>query len=158
MSFHDIVILRLRDSPRIVAVILDETASVGETVYKSITTAADKTAHAETQRSEVGNAAQQGTSSTVHPRHDTFEPNSRHLDEDQDIPHDGKPEFIDKSFEDVDLTNESTPSDKRYSDLCGQIARISISHDGEYATAVCLVAEEPIQGDVGGEAAARQLY
>ena len=37
----------------------------------------------------------------------------------------------------------------------GQIAKISISHDGDYATAVCLAAEEPMQGDVGGEAGAR---
>ncbi|KAK3704786.1 hypothetical protein LTR37_013617 [Vermiconidia calcicola] len=40
-------------------------------------------------------------------------------------------------------------------ELSGQIAKISISHDGDYATAVCLVAEEPMPGDVGGEAAAR---
>ncbi|KAI6854364.1 hypothetical protein KC338_g7700 [Hortaea werneckii] len=42
-------------------------------------------------------------------------------------------------------------------DLSGQIAKISISHDGEYATAVCLAAEEPMDGDVGGEAAAREM-
>lgn len=29
-------------------------------------------------------------------------------------------------------------------DLTGQIARISISHDGDYATAVCLAAEGPV--------------
>ncbi|KAI7554283.1 hypothetical protein KC331_g650 [Hortaea werneckii] len=39
----------------------------------------------------------------------------------------------------------------------GQIAKISISHDGEYATAVCLAAEEPMDGDAGGEAAAQEL-
>ncbi|KAI7377315.1 hypothetical protein KC336_g19592, partial [Hortaea werneckii] len=42
-------------------------------------------------------------------------------------------------------------------DLSGQFAKISISHDGEYATAVCLAAEEPMDGDVGGEAAAREI-
>jgi len=41
-------------------------------------------------------------------------------------------------------------------DLPGQIAKVSISHDGDYATAVCLAAEEPMPGDVGGEAAARE--
>ncbi|KAK5160253.1 hypothetical protein LTR04_004689 [Oleoguttula sp. CCFEE 6159] len=41
--------------------------------------------------------------------------------------------------------------------LEGQIAKISISHDGEYATAVCLAVEEPALDDVGGEAAARDL-
>ena len=39
----------------------------------------------------------------------------------------------------------------------GQIVKVSISHDGEYATAVCLAAEEPGEGDVGGEAAARGM-
>jgi len=43
------------------------------------------------------------------------------------------------------------------SELHGQIARVSISHDGDYATAVCLAAEEAMPGDVGGEAAARGL-
>lgn len=40
--------------------------------------------------------------------------------------------------------------------MSGQIAKISISHDGDYATAVCLAAEEPMEGDVGGEAGARE--
>lgn len=42
-----------------------------------------------------------------------------------------------------------------YGELEGQIVKISISHDGDYATAVCLAPEEPMIGDVGGEAAAR---
>lgn len=45
-----------------------------------------------------------------------------------------------------------------HEELTGQVARISISHDGDYATAVCLAAEEPVPGDVGGEAAARELF
>lgn len=40
----------------------------------------------------------------------------------------------------------------------GQIVKISISHDGEYATAVCMAAVEPSPGDVGGEAAAREPF
>lgn len=40
-------------------------------------------------------------------------------------------------------------------DSAAQVAKISISHDADYATAVCLAAEDPIPGDVGGEAAAR---
>lgn len=39
----------------------------------------------------------------------------------------------------------------------GQVVKVSISHDGEYATAVCLAAVEPGVGDVGGEAAAREV-
>lgn len=37
----------------------------------------------------------------------------------------------------LDSDHETPP------ELDGQIARISISHDGEYATAVCLAAEDP---------------
>ncbi|KAM0715054.1 hypothetical protein Q7P37_009519 [Cladosporium fusiforme] len=40
----------------------------------------------------------------------------------------------------------------------GQVVKISISHDGDYATAVCLAAVEPLAGDVGGEAAAREMF
>ncbi|TKA82916.1 hypothetical protein B0A55_01303 [Friedmanniomyces simplex] len=36
----------------------------------------------------------------------------------------------------------------------GQVAKVNISHDGEYVTAVCLAADQPREGDVGGEAAA----
>ena len=38
----------------------------------------------------------------------------------------------------------------------GQIAKLSISHDGEYAVAMCIAGEEPMAGDVGGEALARE--
>ena len=47
--------------------------------------------------------------------------------------------------------------DDVFRNLSGQIAQISISHDGAYATAVCLAAQEPLDGDVGGELAARNL-
>ncbi|KAK5117919.1 hypothetical protein LTR85_008693 [Meristemomyces frigidus] len=49
-----------------------------------------------------------------------------------------------------------TPAELQNDGLPGQTAQISISHDGEYATAVCLAAEEPSAGDVGGEASARE--
>lgn len=39
----------------------------------------------------------------------------------------------------------------------GQEVQISISHESDYATAVCLAPEMPTPGDVGGEAAARGL-
>jgi len=39
----------------------------------------------------------------------------------------------------------------------GQIARVSISHDGEYACAVVLAVEDSGGSDVGGEAAAREF-
>lgn len=44
------------------------------------------------------------------------------------------------------------------SDPPGQIAIISISHDKDYATAVCIATEEPVSGDVGGEATARLYF
>lgn len=40
-------------------------------------------------------------------------------------------------------------------DPSGLIVDVSISHDGEYATAVCIAPEQPLEGDVGGELAAR---
>lgn len=43
-----------------------------------------------------------------------------------------------------------------HEDIEGQIARLSISHDGDYAMAVAMAVSEPAAGDVGGEAAARQ--
>lgn len=45
--------------------------------------------------------------------------------------------------------------DDDYGDVSGHIAQITISHDGQYATAVCLAVQEPMEGDVGGETAAR---
>lgn len=63
---------------------------------------------------------------------------------------------------DGEQTRDSRPraylamQDVDFDELHGQIARLSISHDSEYATAVCLAAIEPMQGDVGGEAAARE--
>lgn len=50
---------------------------------------------------------------------------------------------------------ESQEQQKDPDDSAAQVAKISISHDADYATAVCLAAEDPIPGDVGGEAAAR---
>jgi holo-[acyl-carrier protein] synthase len=40
-------------------------------------------------------------------------------------------------------------------DPAGQVAVISISHENEYATAVCIAPFGPMPGDVGGEAEAR---
>lgn len=50
---------------------------------------------------------------------------------------------------------ESQEQQENPDDSAAQVAKISISHDADYATAVCLAAEDPIPGDVGGEAAAR---
>ncbi|KJX94207.1 4 -phosphopantetheinyl transferase superfamily protein [Zymoseptoria brevis] len=67
---------------------------------------------------------------------------------------------LDRSVDDTqDLddvnTHEVDTAKLAEDDRPGQVARISISHDGEYATAVCMAAESPLPGDVGGEAAAR---
>lgn len=50
---------------------------------------------------------------------------------------------------------DELPSRLIFDELVGQVAKVSISHDGDYATAVCLAVNEPVSGDVGGEAAAR---
>ena len=61
-----------------------------------------------------------------------------------------------ESLQDEGMALGHTPADQQYDDLSGQIAQISISHDGEYATAVCLAAQEPMDGDEGAEAVARE--
>jgi holo-[acyl-carrier protein] synthase len=48
------------------------------------------------------------------------------------------------------------PSPLQDDNIPGQIVEISISHDGDYATAMCIAPLEPREGDVGGEAAARE--
>lgn len=40
-------------------------------------------------------------------------------------------------------------------DTDGQVVKLSISHDGDYAVATAIAAIEPVEGDVGGEASAR---
>ncbi|GIZ43833.1 hypothetical protein CKM354_000704600 [Cercospora kikuchii] len=51
-----------------------------------------------------------------------------------------------------------TYQDQDDDEVPGQVAIISISHDGDFATAVCVAPQENLPGDVGGEAAARLLY
>ena len=48
------------------------------------------------------------------------------------------------------------PPMKDFDELDGQIVRLSISHDGDYAYAVCMAPTMPEPGDVGGDAAARE--
>lgn len=52
-------------------------------------------------------------------------------------------------------SNSHATINQQHEELSGHLVQISISHDGEYATAVCLAVQEPSEGDVGGEAAAR---
>ncbi|KAM3419773.1 hypothetical protein BST61_g3106 [Cercospora zeina] len=67
---------------------------------------------------------------------------------------------------DLDLDNTldqtSTPASeaqqKEEDETSGQIALISLSHDRDYATAVCVAPEESLLRDVGGEAAARMYF
>ena len=62
-------------------------------------------------------------------------------------PHERQPESIGDEYSSGDDLEE----------LSGQIAQISISHDSDYATAVCLASQGAMDGDVGGELAARNL-
>lgn len=56
-----------------------------------------------------------------------------------------------KDVDEQDKTHEAAGIEEE--DIPGQIAKISISHDGEYTVAVCLAATEHRLGDVGGAAA-----
>lgn len=68
-------------------------------------------------------------------------------------------EALDKvqSLELLDASERLSITTQSYGQLSGQIAKLSITHDGDYAAAVCIAAEDPVEGDVGGEAAAREL-
>lgn len=46
------------------------------------------------------------------------------------------------------------PGEEQFSNLSGQIVHVNISHEKDYAVAVCLAPIESGPGDVGGEAAA----
>lgn len=53
--------------------------------------------------------------------------------------------------------DKAPPEVPSHDDIDGQIARVSISHDDEYAMAVAMVVSQRLAGDdVGGEAAARE--
>ncbi|KAF2217801.1 hypothetical protein CERZMDRAFT_104326 [Cercospora zeae-maydis SCOH1-5] len=55
-------------------------------------------------------------------------------------------------------TSDAEAQRKENDENSGQIALISISHDKDYATAVCVAPEEALLRDVGGEAAARMYF
>ena len=107
-------------------------------------------------------ASSLATSSVMDTNGSDEEINIRQPNGDGNYPHTDEP-----ALKDVDVhTNTArsshlkgpfTPAEEQDDDIDGQVAQISISHDGEYATAVCLAAEEPRAGDVGGEAAARGM-
>lgn len=62
------------------------------------------------------------------------------------------------THEETSSPDESDPSHQLpdYTDVKGQVIDISISHDGSYCAAMAIAPIEPIPGDVGGEAAARE--
>ena len=78
-------------------------------------------------------------------------------DFDEAITADAGNEASAKAESEPSMDEDFIPGELQDDRLGGQVARISISHDGEYVTAVCLAAEEPREGDVGGEAAAREF-
>lgn len=70
--------------------------------------------------------------------------------------------FVHKTFKHLDLASAGnadidTAADEESdeNDPPGQMAAISISHDRDYATAVCIAPFGSLPGDVGGESAAR---
>lgn len=57
---------------------------------------------------------------------------------------------------------QSTELDKDYHDRSrdtdGQVVRLSISHDGDVCVATALAPLDDVEGDVGGEATARDIF
>lgn len=55
------------------------------------------------------------------------------------------------------MSNKDQPLVPSHDSVQGQVARVSISHEDDYAVAVALAPTTPTPGDVGGEATAREI-
>jgi phosphopantetheinyl transferase (holo-ACP synthase) len=156
LSFHDILVLRSRSHGGLVAVILDKVAGDSN---GTLAAAMNDTDGLERPQDRSMSEVDERTDGRIHIRPDRLsDEEPRHAEKKQrlsngDEADDSLPQhFAAASGDDSHFIEDQSD------DLSGQVAKISISHDGEYATAVCLAAIEPMEGDVGGEAGARELF
>ncbi len=147
MSFHDIVIRTPVFGEEMSAIILDKQDTDGRPIQHEVALLAKAETHHQPRTSnkrdrQFGNDKAENAFESAWPTPSTdATPSQQSLPEENAA---GAPQAA-VMEENVDDGVE----------LSGSIAKISISHDGDYATAVCLAAEESQEGDVGGEAAAR---
>lgn len=153
LGFHDIVIKQANGRPGVFAVILDRLA-LRQGLQDSGSTLPPHIEHSDTQPNDHDldrtgedrlNAPTAATS-TVNPRP------VGHPSSGNDL------RFETVGSEEADALGAPGSTEADLDELSGQVARVSISHDGDYATAVCMAAEDPMESDVGGEAAARELW
>lgn len=91
-------------------------------------------------------------------RDQTFVPRLRGLDARHAVKRLKLTQELSTTSDEPGVDIESGAQQRDPDDASGQIAKISISHDTDYATAVCMATEDPIPGDVGGEATARLYF
>ena len=154
LNFHDIIIKRPISGAGLHAIILDKSPSSDQHLIRDIGSLGERSQQSGTdaQTETVNEAARLGElSQDPLPLAKSQLSDAYVAGMPQSVTNDSKLDFI----EGGKTADGHAPIDEQYEDPSGQIAQISISHDGEYATAVCLAAQEPMDGDVGGEAAAR---
>ena len=147
LSFHDIVIVRPRRDGGTFAVILDPAAleDGSESTPDPKSSKLGQGIEAANQTDDMPVITTPKTSSPNEDEVTAPEGKAAHSDQTKYVPPNG-------AADDTNSNSFASP----YDDYSGQIAKISISHDGAYATAVCLAADGSASGDVGGEAAARE--
>ena len=155
LTFHDVVIFPTENGGGLRAVILDLIGNDGG--VDQLTSQGSKSVGQVNTRRYPSSATNQDEYLPMLSKHSPTKLDPRCPDE-QIIDADplGEDPSSQHAVDHEIATGHSAPSHEQYSGLSGQIARISISHDGDYATAVCLAVQEPSDGDVGGEADARQ--
>lgn len=146
LSFHDIVILHPQSRGSLSAVISDKQVGADGLRHAGSASSTDHTQITDSVDDDRASISEGYSSQHVR--------SSPHVSKEESVLEDDiSQEFID----DVGTALHESVDALQPGDLQGQTVKISISHDGDYATAVCLAAEEPKAGDVGGEAAARGL-
>ena len=142
LSFHDIIIRNPQyGRGHVHAVILDDMVC-NETRTKDASIALDAN-HDSTKTRDNGPSDESN--------HDSEALSSQvSLNSASEKGHRPRPATILPEDEYARSTEDQPPSSDGSGDLSGQIAQISISHDSEYATAVCLAAQEPVGGRAGG--------
>ena len=154
LNFHEIVIRRPRYGGGMHAVILDKPASKTMPSVRRLNLSDPGTQGVQGHRNK---SADDHSGRASNPLHDEALglKSASYVSTTSGQLHPGTTEPAQVSTQDADNIQDHTAVDERDHDLSGQIAQISISHDGEYATAVCIAAQDAMEGDVGGEAAAR---
>lgn len=136
LTFHDIMIKRATNGGGVLAVILDGTSDPRRSVNSRAIVSSKVTSTTSSKSDTLFNWTDSRRTGL---QEDSVEDDPARLDEPS--------ELAEQNSADIGISSEGLRSDgvadaSVAREGAGQIAKISISHDGEYATAVCLAAEE----------------